>query len=167
MLGLRWKVQLSFQDTVLHIGKLQGYKDIDLKQEFAWLLGMWNKDLDYALQLINECIDQEPEERYYLDTKAWILYQMGKYPEAEETINLFIQNFPERYIERAIAYLYHIGKIMIATGDTEKGYDYLQKILKFREVEPYEDFMVEDVKSILASKKWELKKKAKAEAQAE
>ncbi len=128
-------------------------KEIDIKSDFATLLGIWKKDLDYALELINECIDQEPEEWYYLDTKAWILYQMGKYSEAEETINLFMQNYPERYIERAIGSLYHIGKIKIATGDTIEGYDYLQKTLKFREVEPYEDFMVEDVKSILASQK--------------
>ncbi len=50
-----------------------------LQQEFI----LWIS----ALSRINVSISKDPETWYYLDSKAWMLYRMGRYEEADEDVN--------------------------------------------------------------------------------
>ncbi|MCK4345433.1 MAG: tetratricopeptide repeat protein [Bacteroidales bacterium] len=125
--------------------------DVDFNAYYAQIIADYGNDLDLALQLINESVKKEPESWYFLNVKAWVLYRMGQYAEADKTITQYMQNEGNQYIELSISTVYHIGKIKMAVGDSIQGLEYLRKAQKFRDVNvnPMDEFIVEDVKSIL------------------
>jgi tetratricopeptide (TPR) repeat protein len=137
----------------------KGYQDylrinpniISVKASYSRFLTNFVNNLELALRLNEECIEKEPETWWLLDDRAWILYRMGKYSEADQTITRFMQNENETNIDRWIWSFYHIGKIKIAVGDSVQGMEYLKKTRKFRDINPLDEFIVEDVKSILDS----------------
>ncbi|GAI64169.1 unnamed protein product, partial [marine sediment metagenome] len=45
-----------------------------------------NDSLEYALQLINKALLIEKDNGYYIDSRGWVFYQMGKYDEALEEL---------------------------------------------------------------------------------
>lgn len=58
---------------------------------YAYALSKRNTRLEEALEMITKALLSEPDNSAYLDTKGWILFQMGNYDEAE------------KYITRALA----------------------------------------------------------------
>ncbi len=71
--------------------------------------------LDSARALIERALEQDPDNGAYLDSYAWVFYQMGNYPEAY------------RYIVRAIEHVdndpivyAHLGDILMKRGLFEK-----------------------------------------------
>lgn len=51
---------------------------------YAYFLSLRKEDLDKAEKLSKRTLDLKPNERNYMDTYGWILFQQKKYPEAEE-----------------------------------------------------------------------------------
>ena len=54
-----------------------------------------NGKLESALALVEEAIALDPDERFYLGTKAQILYRLGRYPEALECVDNALRDYPE------------------------------------------------------------------------
>jgi len=51
---------------------------------YAYYLSLRNENLDKAEKLSKRANELRPNDRSYLDTYGWILFQQKKYPEAEE-----------------------------------------------------------------------------------
>lgn len=54
---------------------------------FAYFLSLRNENLDKAEKLSRRTIELKPNDRNYMDTYGWILYQQKKYKEAEEWLS--------------------------------------------------------------------------------
>lgn len=54
---------------------------------YAYYLSLDNKDLDKALQYAKKVVDKYPEEPTFVDTYAWVLYQMKRYNEAKSAFD--------------------------------------------------------------------------------
>lgn len=54
---------------------------------YAYYLSLRKKNLDKAEKLSKRSNELSPNNRSYIDTYGWILYQLGKYQDAEEWLN--------------------------------------------------------------------------------
>ena len=45
-----------------------------------------NESLDYALQLINRALEIDKDNGYYIDSRGWVYYMMGRYEEAAQEL---------------------------------------------------------------------------------
>ena len=58
-------------------------KNTFVKNNYAYQLAFHELDLEKAIQIIDEALNELPNEGRYLDTKGLILFQQGKYAEAK------------------------------------------------------------------------------------
>lgn len=72
----------SQQEELLLESIRQRPDNIDAYNNLAWLYAQEDKNLDEALDLIEEALAADPENSAYLDTKAEILYRLGYFDEA-------------------------------------------------------------------------------------
>lgn len=78
----REKEAFQYYDEALKINP----KNIQVLNNYSYYLSLSDKNLNRALKMINVVLEQEPNNGTYLDTKAWILYKMGKYSDAKEVM---------------------------------------------------------------------------------
>jgi tetratricopeptide (TPR) repeat protein len=45
-----------------------------------------NDSLDYALQLVNRALEIDKDNGYYIDSRGWVYYMMGRYDEAAQEL---------------------------------------------------------------------------------
>ena len=45
-----------------------------------------NDSLDFALQLINRALEIDKDNGYYIDSRGWVYYMMGRYEEAAQEL---------------------------------------------------------------------------------
>lgn len=57
--------------------------DPQMLNNYSYLLSEHSIQLDKALEMVEKALVNDPNSITYLDTKAWILYRMGRYAEAE------------------------------------------------------------------------------------
>jgi len=57
--------------------------NFSLKNNYAYYLSVYNKSLPKAEKLIVDVLNKYPDNSTYLDTYAWILYQMNKFDKAK------------------------------------------------------------------------------------
>lgn len=88
------------------------------KNNLAYLYASEGFNLDRGLELINSSLKLDPNNYASLDTKSWILYQLGRYEEAYQTFLQAQSLTPEGEFD--IIYYYHLGKIKLALGDNVK-----------------------------------------------
>jgi Flp pilus assembly protein TadD len=88
--------------------------DPSVLNNHAYYLALQKTQLERALECSSLAIELIPEEANFLDTHAWVLYQMGRYPEALDYITqaLFLSEGTEP------TFLEHDGDIRMAMGDT-------------------------------------------------
>lgn len=82
-----------------------------IKNNYAYRLGMAKVSLEKALDLIKKADESSPNQPHYIDTKGWVLFQMGKYSEALEAFQKAVSLSPnqEDLIE-------HLGDALFKTG---------------------------------------------------
>jgi len=68
-----------------------GYEDPLLYNNLAYALCEVDKDLERALYLVEEALRAEGDDYHFLDTKAWILFKMGRIDESLMFIEEAIQ----------------------------------------------------------------------------
>lgn len=86
----------------------------------GYILAEENRDLDRALILVNQALEQQPENVQILDSLAWVYYQMRNYPEAWRVI----KKCAEKGITDAVIWD-HYGDIALAlhkNKDASLGY---------------------------------------------
>lgn len=84
-----------------------------------------NDSLEYALQLINKALLIEKDNGYYIDSRGWVFYQMGKYDEALEELKN-----ASAIIEDAVI-LEHLGDVYLKLNDSEKAKEAYEKALEY------------------------------------
>lgn len=97
-------------------------KDVFLKNNLALALAKNKIDLDYADKLINQITELDPRNQNYQFTKGFILFQKGKYPEAQNIIEPILVRNPQ---DASLHNL--IGNIFAKNGDMEKAVEYWLK----------------------------------------
>ena len=81
---------------------------------YSFYLALRGEKLDKALEMSAITLKSNPESPSYLDTYGWILYQMGKYEEAEQYISKAVENSTE---DRALI-LQNYGDVLFKNGKT-------------------------------------------------
>ena len=110
--------------------KLELDDNANAKNELAFFLAVENRKLNEALQLINEVLEEEPDETNSLDTKAVILYQQGAYQNAHETVLQYEEKVTKDDLEKDPTFSYYLGRIKCAVGDTVSAKNYFKYALK-------------------------------------
>lgn len=103
--------------------------NISALNNYAYYLSEENRELEKAERMSQRTLKEEPDNATYLDTYAWILYQMERYDEAQT------------YIDKALAtdsvpsdVLYeHAGDIHYRLGNTEKALEYWRRALELQQ----------------------------------
>ncbi len=78
-----------------------------------------------ALQLVTEALDEAPEDPNILDTKGWILFQQGDYPQAVTYLEQATEFAPENPTIK-----YHLAAAQAKAGDVAKAIEILEKLLE-------------------------------------
>ena len=93
---------------------------------FAYYLCLDNKDQARALVMAERANKLSPQNATYLDTQAWVLYQLGRYEEAQnlmrQALVLDTSGSPELLI--------HYGDILYALGSEFMAQTYWQRALE-------------------------------------
>lgn len=93
---------------------------------FAYYLSEEQRDLERALKMSARANELDPQNATYLDTQAWVLYQLGRYEEAQtlmrQALVLDATNSSEL--------LLHYGDILYALGKTFMAKTYWQRALE-------------------------------------
>lgn len=101
----------SYYDAALKINP----SNIQVLNNYSYYLSLLDKNLSKALKMINVVIDKEPNNGTYLDTKAWILYKLGRYSEAKDVMRkalIFGGNESDTILE-------HYGDILFKLNDID------------------------------------------------
>jgi Tfp pilus assembly protein PilF len=92
---------------------------------YGYSLAERNMQIERALGMSKEAVRQEPENQSYLDTYGWILYQMGKYTEAEKMIHKAIDLGSKSAVIHE-----HLGDVYAKLGRQEDAMIYWRKALE-------------------------------------
>lgn len=87
-------------------------KNLLFKNNYAYRLAIAKIELDKAEKLIAEVLSNSPNEAHFIDTYGWILFQRGKYKEAQEQFEKAIKISPgDKHI------IEHLGDAQFKNGD--------------------------------------------------
>ena len=90
---------------------------------YAYYLSLRGERLDEALKMAIHANELVPDNVYYLDTYAWVLYKLGRYKEAEKQMKkcLSLDKNPSG------ANLEHYGDILLQLGKKKEAVEYWNK----------------------------------------
>jgi tetratricopeptide (TPR) repeat protein len=91
----------------------------------AWVYLLQGDNLDVALSLAEKAKQLMPEADSITDTLAWVHYKKGSYISARMLLQDCVRKAPER-----ATYRYHLGMVLLASGDRQKAKTELQTALK-------------------------------------
>ncbi len=93
---------------------------------YAYSLAERGIQVERAMNMAKEAVEQQPNNQSYLDTYGWVFFRMGKYEEAEKPIRKAID------LGSTSAVIHeHLGDIYFKLGDKDKAMEYWEKALKF------------------------------------
>jgi tetratricopeptide (TPR) repeat protein len=95
----------------------------------AWVDAQEGKDLDVALGMAQKAKSQSPELPSITDTLAWVMYKKGNYSGAIPLLQECVQKAPN-----SAEYRYHLGVVLIADGQKDKGKSQLQAALQMKQL---------------------------------
>ncbi len=84
-----------------------------------------NDSLEYALELINKALSLEENNGYYIDSRGWVFYQMGRYDEALKDLKRAAQ-----IVEDAVIFE-HLGDGYVKLDEIEHAREAYQNALKY------------------------------------
>ena len=90
---------------------------------YAYYLSLHGERLEEALEMAIRANELEPDNVYYTDTYAWVLYKLGRYKEAEKMMKkcLGLEKDPSG------TNLEHYGDILFKLGKTDEAKTYWNK----------------------------------------
>jgi len=108
------------------------YKQNDavVLNNYAYYLSLANKNLDRAEEMSRKSNELEPDNATYLDTYAWVLYQLKRYPEAKQQIDRALKLMDENFEDGDGTVLEHAGDIHYRNGDPQSALQLWQKALE-------------------------------------
>lgn len=96
-----------------------------INNNFAYSLSTRGIQLERALRMVNRSLEKDSLNSAYLDTKGWILYQLGRYVEAKE----FISKAVELGTKSAVI-IDHLGDVEFKLGNKQKAVQYWKEALE-------------------------------------
>ncbi len=79
--------------------------------DLAWLYSEQNMKLDYALEIIDKALILEPENYAFLDTKAEVLFKMGRVNQAIAIEEAMIKKYPNNaYFRQQVKKFMDVGE---------------------------------------------------------
>lgn len=97
--------------------------DEQVLNNYAYFLSLEKRDLEKARTMAEKVVKKHPKNATYLDTYAWVLFQMGSYEEAFQYMDAAIQNEPEP----SGVMLEHYGDILFHLGKTSEAMTWWKK----------------------------------------
>ncbi|MBN2857186.1 MAG: hypothetical protein JXN63_02175 [Candidatus Delongbacteria bacterium] len=94
--------------------------DPQMLNNYSYLLAENSKELEKALQMVEKAFLSEPGSITFLDTKAWILFKMGKYDEAETIMENIFSDDKSYYHEASSELFEHYKEIKKAMGKADE-----------------------------------------------
>jgi len=83
---------------------------------FSYYLSLRKEKLKLALEMSTKAVDLEPNNSTYIDTKGWVLFQMGNYEEARDVLR--------NAIAKSAVINEHYADALFKTGNTDSAYIY-------------------------------------------
>lgn len=107
--------------------------DEQVLNNYAYFLSLAKQDLTKALDMAQRVVKKHPKNGTYLDTLAWVLYQLNRYAEAAS------------YLEEALKFekepsgvlMEHYGDILFRLGKVEDAVSWWKKAEKTSEASEY------------------------------
>lgn len=90
---------------------------------YAYYLSVDKVNLDKAEEMSKKTVDSEPQNATFLDTYAWILFELGKYTQAKVYIDTALENGGDA----SGVVVEHAGDIYYKLGEKEKALELWQK----------------------------------------
>jgi tetratricopeptide (TPR) repeat protein len=100
--------------------------NIQVLNNYSYYLSLVDRKLAKALKMINIVLKKEPNNSTYLDTKAWLLYKLGKYDEAKVVMRqalLYGGNESDTILEHYGDILFKLKEIETAKLYWQMSYD--------------------------------------------
>jgi len=123
-----FKYLLNLDPDNLNIKNALGYTLVDLNQE-----------IDYASELIEQAYLAMPDNAAVIDSKGWLAYRRGLYPQA---IKYLIKSFR---ISPSADVATHIGEVYWKSGDKQKALEFWQQA---KEMEPENFLLLSTIKKL-------------------
>lgn len=98
--------------------------NISVLNNYAYFLSLERRDLDRALEMSYRTILAEPDEPTYLDTYAWILFELGRYSEAKAYIEKLLSLKDYKLSAEVCT---HIGDIYAKCGETDTAVEFWKR----------------------------------------
>jgi tetratricopeptide (TPR) repeat protein len=111
-------------DVMKRLVKLDS-SDATILNYLGYMLVEEDKELDYAIGLINRALEFEPENGAFLDSKGWWLYRKKNYPQARKFIEMAMARIPQD-----TTILEHYALILEKLGDSAAATEKWRQILK-------------------------------------
>ena len=106
---------------------LQLYGDnASVLNNYAYFLSLEKRDLERALKMATRANEVSTNNATFLDTKAWVLYTLGRYAEAKKVMQLALSLNRSKSYE----YMLHYGDILHALGEEFMAKTYWRKALE-------------------------------------
>ncbi|MBP6090083.1 MAG: tetratricopeptide repeat protein [Crocinitomicaceae bacterium] len=96
-----------------------------LRNNYAYRLALAKIDLEYAYKLAKEISEMNPKSVHFIDTKGFVLFQMGNFTQA---LNLFELAYTEDATDKLINE--HLGDAYFFDGDIPKAVEMWERALK-------------------------------------
>jgi tetratricopeptide (TPR) repeat protein len=93
----------------------------------AWVYAKEGVNLDRAFQLAQRARQVLPQLDSITDTLAWVDYKRGDYDSAHALLEECVRKIPTY-----AAYRYHLGMVLLAKGEKQKGRDQLEAALRLK-----------------------------------
>ncbi|MCX6259061.1 MAG: tetratricopeptide repeat protein [Bacteroidia bacterium] len=90
--------------------------NISVLNNYAYYLSLRKENLDKACKMAEKCIKAEPKSSSYLDTYAWVLFQMDNYEKARTYLEKALENNGSA----SAVIVEHYGDILYKLGQKEK-----------------------------------------------
>jgi tetratricopeptide (TPR) repeat protein len=119
----------DFQYMIGNIKEAFNYYDKSLKlnsnnarilNNFSYYLSLRKEKLKLALEMSSKAVDLEPNNSTFLDTKGWVLFQMGNFEEAKDVL----RNAIAKSGSSSAVINEHYGDALFKTGNTDNAYIY-------------------------------------------
>lgn len=106
---------------------------------YSYYLSLEKMNLDKALEMSTKAVNLEPSNSTYIDTKGWVLFQMGRYEEARDVLRSAVsKNGSSNPV-----ILEHYADALYKTGNKDSAYIYW---LKAREAGKGSEHLEEKIK---------------------
>ena len=91
---------------------------------YGYSLAERGLQLERALRMAKEAIDQQPQNQSYLDTYGWVYYRLGQYEQAERYVRKAIELGSKSPVLHE-----HLGDIYFKLSQKDKAMQYWEKAL--------------------------------------